>query len=331
MYWYYKVVILGVVAAILYGLFSIVSPYLPEMPSFSKPASKEEANTATSSESSTAPTNTQNTQQAPNTNVTATKPKPQVITNLNAGLKSKLTEAKDLYKRHQRIDEAYEIAAKILVDPSVPRFSSAWYEVADFISDINTKLSFSSAPSKRKINHQVKRGDSLSSIAGNYTTIRGLQRGNNIPLDSGIIHPGDVIRLFPGNWEIEVVKTEYILILKQNGQFFKYYKVGIGKEDRTPEGKFKIYGKVEDPIWEKKDGQRIQPGDSRNVLGTRWMKLKPIEGTAITGSGYGIHGTTQPNSVGTPASQGCIRMRNSDVEELFDIIPDVVVEVIIRK
>jgi lipoprotein-anchoring transpeptidase ErfK/SrfK len=61
------------------------------------------------------------------------------------------------------------------------------------------------------------------------------------------------------------------------------------------------------------------------------MKLIPMEGTAITGSGYGIHGTTQPNSVGTPASQGCIRMRNEDVEELFDIIPDILVEVLIRK
>ncbi|MCM8530346.1 MAG: L,D-transpeptidase family protein, partial [Lentisphaeraceae bacterium] len=291
MYWYYKVVILGVIAAVLYGLFSIVSPYLPEMPSFSKPAPKEEVAATTSTETPATANSNQNSQQTSNNIVSLSKPKPKVITNLHAGLKSKLTEAKDLYKRHQRIDEAYEIAIQILNDQSVPQFSSAWYEVADFISDLNTKLSFSSAPSKRKINHQVKRGDSLSSIAGNYTTIRGLQRGNNIPLDSGIIHPGDVIRLFPGNWEIEVVKTEYILILKQNGQFFKYYKVGIGKEDRTPEGKFKIYGKVEDPIWEKKDGQRIQPGDSRNVLGTRWMKLKPIEGTAITGSGYGIHGT----------------------------------------
>lgn len=86
-----------------------------------------------------------------------------------------------------------------------------------------------------------------------------------------------------------------------------------------------------DPIWERKGYEPIQPGDPKNVLGSRWMKLKPIEGTVMVGSGYGIHGTTQPDSVGTPASQGCIRMKNNQVEELFDIIPDTKVVVTIRK
>ena len=328
MYWYYKVILFAIIGAILYGVFSLVRPMLPDMPSFTSPDPIEEK-----VEERQGPVNNQH-----NDSSSASTPQKIVApvkklrkVSLPATLQSKLTEAKDLYTRHQRTDEAFDIAIKILEDPAVPQFSNAWYEVADFISALNTKLFFSSAPSKRKINHQVKRGDSLSKIAGNYTTIRGLQRANNIPLDSGIIHPGDVMRLFPGGWEIEVIKNQYILILRQNGQFFKYYKVGVGKEDRTPEGKFIIRGKVEDPIWEKRNGERIQPGDPRNVLGTRWMKLIPMEGTAITGSGYGIHGTTQPDSVGTPASQGCIRMRNSDVEELFDIIPDILVEVLIRK
>lgn len=328
MYWYYKVIFFAIIGAILYGIFSLVRPMLPDMPSFTSPDPIEEKvednqTSANSQETASQPTTDPQKQATP-------QKKPRKVS-LPATLQSKLTEAKDLYTRHQRTDEAFDIAIKILEDPAVPKFTNAWYEVADFISALNTKLFFSSAPSKRKINHQVKRGDSLSRIAGNYTTIRGLQRANNIPLDSGIIHPGDVMRLFPGNWDIEVIKTEYILILRQNGQFFKYYKVGIGKEDRTPEGKFIIRGKVEDPIWEKRNGERIPPGDPNNVLGTRWMKLIPMEGTEITGSGYGIHGTTQPDSVGTPASQGCIRMRNQDVEELFDIIPDVLVEVLIRK
>lgn len=36
--------------------------------------------------------------------------------------------------------------------------------------------------------------------------------------------------------------------------------------------------------------------------------------------GIGIHGTHDENSIGTNASEGCIRLRNADVQELKDII-----------
>jgi len=36
---------------------------------------------------------------------------------------------------------------------------------------------------------------------------------------------------------------------------------------------------------------------------------------------YGIHGTIEPKSIGTQASEGCIRMLNEEVEELYSIVP----------
>ncbi|MBS3873306.1 MAG: L,D-transpeptidase family protein [Dethiobacter sp.] len=38
-------------------------------------------------------------------------------------------------------------------------------------------------------------------------------------------------------------------------------------------------------------------------------------------NGYGIHGTNVPLSIGTAVSLGCMRMRNADVERLFDALP----------
>ena len=38
-------------------------------------------------------------------------------------------------------------------------------------------------------------------------------------------------------------------------------------------------------------------------------------------SGYGIHGTTRPDTVPGPTSAGCVRMINTDVEELFEWVP----------
>jgi lipoprotein-anchoring transpeptidase ErfK/SrfK len=74
--------------------------------------------------------------------------------------------------------------------------------------------------------------------------------------------------------------------------------------------------RIKDPPWYRR-GERIEHGDPRNILGTRWMGFKPTSDL----TGYGIHGTTQPESVPGRVSNGCIRMRNADVEELFEWVP----------
>ena len=48
------------------------------------------------------------------------------------------------------------------------------------------------------------------------------------------------------------------------------------------------------------------------VLGTRRLDL---------GDGYGIHGTDHPESIGKAASHGCVRLRNEDIEKLYDMVP----------
>ena len=50
----------------------------------------------------------------------------------------------------------------------------------------------------------------------------------------------------------------------------------------------------------------------KGVLGTRRLVL---------GDGYGIHGTNNPGSIGQSVSHGCVRMRNEDIEKLFEIVP----------
>ncbi|MGI9076772.1 MAG: L,D-transpeptidase, partial [Gemmatimonadaceae bacterium] len=48
------------------------------------------------------------------------------------------------------------------------------------------------------------------------------------------------------------------------------------------------------------------------VLGTRRLNM---------GDGYGIHGTNKPETVGQAVSHGCVRMRNEDIERLFEMVP----------
>lgn len=76
------------------------------------------------------------------------------------------------------------------------------------------------------------------------------------------------------------------------------YPIGIGKATTpTPLGNFAIALKL------------MNPG---GVLGTRWLGLNY--------DSYGIHGTNQPWLIGSMVSHGCIRMHNSNVEELFSLV-----------
>jgi lipoprotein-anchoring transpeptidase ErfK/SrfK len=108
-----------------------------------------------------------------------------------------------------------------------------------------------------------------------------------------------------------VDKSQNTLILKANEEFFKAYTVATGRDNSTPTGVFKIVNKLENPTWFKA-GKVIPAGNGENILGSRWLGLSV--------RGYGIHGTTDPASLGKQVTDGCVRMSNSDVEELYKIV-----------
>jgi lipoprotein-anchoring transpeptidase ErfK/SrfK len=94
----------------------------------------------------------------------------------------------------------------------------------------------------------------------------------------------------------------------------KSYPVAVGRPGwETPTGYFQVSQMFQNPRWiNPLTGKRIPGGDSRNPLGRYWI------GFWTNGRDWvGLHGTPNPNSVGTAASHGCIRMYNKDIEELF--------------
>jgi lipoprotein-anchoring transpeptidase ErfK/SrfK len=107
-------------------------------------------------------------------------------------------------------------------------------------------------------------------------------------------------------------KSQNTLALKSDEEILKTYVVSTGMNNSTPTGKFKIVNKLINPTWFK-TGVIVPSGSPENILGSRWM------GFDI--AGYGIHGNHDPQSLGKQATQGCVRMSNSDVEELYAIVP----------
>lgn len=226
---------------------------------------------------------------------------------------------------HGMLEAARRIARQVLKMPGVKEFDPTWRQAAEFIDTVDKRLMNSSAPASEKQFYRVVKGDSLARIANShYTSIGALVRCNEgLRRDDGrdpIVRPSQTLCYIQGTWSIRVSKQQFLLLLYLDDELYRIWSVGIGRENRTPVGKFLITDKLADPAWTP-PGRYIPAGDPENVLGTRWLKLTPTDGTDSSLEGYGIHGTTEPDTVGTSCSLGCVRLRNEEVEELFDFIP----------
>ena len=101
------------------------------------------------------------------------------------------------------------------------------------------------------------------------------------------------------------------LALIENDQIVRIYPVAVGAVvSPSPVGTFSIVNRVSNPTYYK-TGKVVGPG-SANPVGTRWIGL--------SAKGYGIHGTDAPASIGFARSHGCIRLRNRDIEQLFELV-----------
>lgn len=96
------------------------------------------------------------------------------------------------------------------------------------------------------------------------------------------------------------------------------YPVAVGRSGHQWQGRVAVDGKYVDPAWSPPAVvKRAEPwlpavipgGAPNNPMGHRALTL--------TGGEYAIHGTNRPWTVGTAASYGCIRMREADIEDLF--------------
>lgn len=215
------------------------------------------------------------------------------------------------YEKQGKLLSARKVYEKILSGQN--KLGSGLKEgVLKKYEQISLKLVQSKIETPESDFYTVKPGDSLYKIAKRYdTTVSLLKKSNGLKTD--VIQPGAKLKVLKAPFAIRVDKSENILTLDLGGRHFKRYRVSTGKNNSTPVGKFKIKTKLEDPTWYYA-GAVVPPGSPDNYLGTRWLGFD-IEG-------YGIHGTTFPQSIGKQESLGCVRLLNKDVEELYDLVPE---------
>jgi lipoprotein-anchoring transpeptidase ErfK/SrfK len=172
--------------------------------------------------------------------------------------------------------------------------------------------------------------------------------GNMISQDDGddyankTLYPGDVprTRVVPFKYHRQVVdydttekpgtividpKEHFLYFVLGGGEAIRY-GVGVGRTGFGWSGTVHVGNKAEWPAWtpppqmivrERERGNKLPPhmaGGIQNPLGARAMYLYSGGGD----TGFRIHGTNEPWTIGLNVSSGCIRLINDDVEDLHD-------------
>jgi L,D-transpeptidase ErfK/SrfK len=183
---------------------------------------------------------------------------------------------------------------------------------------------------------RLERGDTLPDIARHFSLGINTVSAANPGVDVWVPGAGQRIVL-PLSFILPEVRRKGIVINLAAMRLFYFtsdaslqtvstFPVGIGTADRpTPTGKMHIARKKLRPTWyvpvsiaadHRKKGDplpAIVPPGPLNPLGDHALYLSK--------SGYLVHGTNKPASVGLRATNGCIRLYPEDIKRLYETTP----------
>ncbi len=213
----------------------------------------------------------------------------------------------------ESIRDAYSTAIGMDGARFLPAATEA--SIAQKLNYLNETLIFNP---KVKVNgavfHNVEPGEYISTIARNY----GLGTWTSITeinqVDPKNLKVGMTLKIVPGRLFILVDQQRMTLSWYLDGKFIKRYRCATGAAgSETPVGHYEVFKMDVEPNWtDPKTGKVYKYGEPGHAIGSRWLALR-----GGSKSGLGIHGTIDPDSIGSKASNGCIRLLNQDVEELY--------------
>jgi hypothetical protein len=172
--------------------------------------------------------------------------------------------------------------------------------------------------------YTVRRGDLLE-ILGRRMKIpyEILMQINNIPRPQAL-QAGRALKMIHGPFHAKVSRSTFMLDLYLQDMYVRSFKVGLGKPGcETPTGLWRVqeYGKLVKPPWTDPDtGRLYKSTDPDYPLGSRWIGLDGLEGLAKGRTGFAIHGTKEPEQIGTAGSRGCIRMYNDEAVLMYNLL-----------
>ncbi|MCH8828578.1 MAG: L,D-transpeptidase family protein [Planctomycetes bacterium] len=160
----------------------------------------------------------------------------------------------------------------------------------------------------------VQENEFLSTIASKYNISSQYLAWLN-RTTSGKVRAGQKLKVLNGPFSAMLDFSDREITIHQRGWYVARFQIGIGRDGRTPIGKRTVLTMMKYAPYTGQDefgrDYDIPSGDPRNPTGSRWISI---------GNSYAIHGTNDPNSIGNSESEGWIRLRNADVEIIYDLL-----------
>ncbi len=117
-------------------------------------------------------------------------------------------------------------------------------------------------------------------------------------------------------------ETMTLTVLDADSVTIAWFPVAVGinpgdktrkGDHKTPEGRFTVENILDASRWTHDFGDG--KGEIEGAYGSHYIRLSTPPHTGI-----GIHGTHAPESIGTRASEGCIRLHNDHLLELVPLV-----------
>jgi len=136
------------------------------------------------------------------------------------------------------------------------------------------------------------------------------------------LRAGQTIKLLRGPFNAKVSTSKLLMYVYLQDTLVCQLRVGLGRKGNgTPSGMWLVEDRTKNPPYVDPDtNQYYSPNDPENPTGGYWIRLKGLSGQAVGKTGYGIHGTIEPDSIGKYSSKGCIRLARGDIALLFDML-----------
>lgn len=179
--------------------------------------------------------------------------------------------------------------------------------------------------------HEVASGESLYVLAKRHKVTIDFLADINRLARKDMIRAGARLKVVDGPFRAVVRKSQHRMDIFLQDQYVRSYTVGLGMDDGTPIGEWEVTTKQTNPAWtDPRDGTHYSPDDPNNPIGDRWIGLDCVAGECIGRSGFGIHGTIDPGSIGSDMSMGCVRLLANDVAQLYDLLVpgDSIIEIV---
>jgi len=173
--------------------------------------------------------------------------------------------------------------------------------------------------------YTVKPGEALATIGKRYNVPYEILMQINKIKRAESLQAGQNLKVIKGPFNVQVCKSTFTLDLYLGGNMYvKSYKVGLGAPgSETPSGRWSVApaGKFVFPQWTDPATKRVyKPSDPDYPLGSRYIAIRGLEAHNKELEGFALHGTKEPESIGKRSSQGCVRLFNGDVIEVYNLL-----------